>query len=101
MMTTWLTTQRKTTGPPKQNRRVIFGCCGQAFSTEYVDGHCAPKCTYGLQVFDKIKDKEERDLMNAMIADALDHMQESEDYIETVELKNPLPFNDLPWNHPE
>jgi hypothetical protein len=77
-----------------QNRRVIFGCCGQAFSTEYVDGHCAPKCTYGLDVFDKIKDKEERDLMKAMIADALDHMQECEDYIKTVELKNPLPFND-------
>jgi hypothetical protein len=77
-----------------QNRRVIFGCCCQAFSTEYVDGHCAPKCTYGLHVFDKIKDKEERDLMKAMIADALDHMQECEDYIKTVELKNPLPFND-------
>jgi hypothetical protein len=69
-------------------------CCGQAFSTKYVDGHCAPKCTYGLHVFDKIKDKEERDLMKAMIADALDHMQECEDYIETVELKNLLPFND-------
>jgi hypothetical protein len=31
---------------PTQNRRVIFGCCGQAFSTEYIDGHCTPKCTY-------------------------------------------------------
>jgi hypothetical protein len=73
---------------------VIFSCCGQAFSTEYVDGHCTPKCTYGLHVFDKIKDKEERDLMKTMIANALDRMQECEDYIETVELKNPLPFND-------
>jgi hypothetical protein len=79
---------------PTQNRRVIFGCCGQAFSTEYVDGHCAPKCTYGLHVFDKIKDMEERDLMKAMIADALDRMQECEDYIETVKLQNSLPFND-------
>jgi hypothetical protein len=32
--------------------------------------------------------------MKAMIADAFDRMQECEDYIETVELKNPLPFND-------
>jgi hypothetical protein len=79
---------------PTQNRRVIFSCCGQAFSTEYVDGHCAPRCTYGLHVFDKNKDKEERDLMKAMIADALDCMQKCEDYIEIVELKNPLPFSD-------
>jgi hypothetical protein len=37
---------------------------------------------------------EERDLMKAMIADALDRMQECEDYIETVKLQNSLPFND-------
>jgi hypothetical protein len=34
---------------------VIFGCCGQAFSTKYVDGCCAPKCTYGLHVLTKLK----------------------------------------------
>jgi len=39
-----------------QGHRVNFGCCGQAFTNEYVLGHCAPKSTYGLDVFNKIKD---------------------------------------------
>jgi phytoene/squalene synthetase len=54
-----------------------------------------PSAPMAFKFLTKLK-KEERDLMKAMIADALDHMQEAEDYIETVELKNLLPFNDLP-----
>jgi hypothetical protein len=46
---------------PIECRRVIFGCCGQGYSDECVDGHCAPNSTYGFGVFDKVKDEEKRE----------------------------------------
>ena len=81
---------------PVQRHRVTFGCCGQAFSVEYIEGHCAPKSTYGFGVFDKIEDEEERALIKQMLADAFDCMQQCEDHIEQFKLKNPLPFSDPP-----
>jgi len=59
-----------------------------------VNGVKAPKSTYGTDIFDKIEDDEERQSIMGMIADALDHLQECEDYIEIKELKKARPFHD-------
>jgi hypothetical protein len=82
------------TAEPVQCLQVMFGCCGQAFSNEYVEGHCAPKSTYGFGVFDKIEDEEERALIKQMLANAFDCMQQCEDHIEQIKLKNLLPLSD-------
>jgi hypothetical protein len=77
---------------PIQCRQVTFGCCGQAYSEEYVEGHCAPKSTYGFGVFDKVENEEKRESIKTMVGSLFNCMQECEDYIETVELNNSLPF---------
>jgi hypothetical protein len=77
---------------PVQRHRVMFGCCGQASSDEYVDGHCTPKSTYGFDVLDKVEDEEKREKIITMVGDLFNCMQECKDYIETVKLKNSLPF---------
>jgi hypothetical protein len=77
---------------PIQRRQVIFGCCGQGYSDECIDGHCAPNSTYGFGGFDKVKDEEEREKIKMMVGDIFDCMQECEDYIEMFELDNSLPF---------
>jgi hypothetical protein len=40
-------------------------------------------------VFNKVEDKEERDLIKTMLGDLFDSMQECEDYIKTIKLNNP------------
>jgi hypothetical protein len=72
----------------------MFGCCSQAFPDKYIEGHCAPKSTYGFAVFDKIEDAQERALIKQMLANAFDCMQQCEDHIEQLKLKNLLPFSD-------
>ena len=59
-----------------------------------MNGAAVPKSTYGLDVFDEIEDDEQRKSVLGMVADALDCMQECEDYIEMKELKNCRPFYD-------
>lgn len=76
-----------------QHRRIIMGCCGQSYTSESVEGHAVPKATYGLDIFDKITDAEERRSVKAMVASCLDAMQDMADYTET-KLGNPLPYND-------
>ena len=78
---------------PKQRRRLTFGCCGQNFSEEYVDGGSGRDVTYGFGVFDEEEDADFCNLVKQMLADAFDRMQMCEDEIETLKLKNPLPFN--------
>lgn len=77
-----------------QRRRVVNGSCGRAQEGERVEGHAAPASTYGFDVFDKEKDPVKREKIKTMFGSLLDIMQECEDYIEQVELKNPPPF----WN---
>jgi hypothetical protein len=72
----------------------MFGCCGQAYSDEYIEGHHTPKSTYSLDVIDKIEDEKERALIKQMLADALNCMQQCEDHIKQFKLNNQLLFSD-------
>lgn len=76
-----------------QRRRIIMGCCGQAYTSESVEGHVVPKATYGLDVFDKITDEKQRNTLKATVASCLDAMQRAADYIE-MRLHKPPPYND-------
>jgi hypothetical protein len=78
---------------PVQRRRVMFGCCGQNFSEEYVDNGSGKDVTYGFGMFEEEDDAAFCSLVKQMLADAFDTMQMCEDEIETAKLKNPLPFN--------
>jgi hypothetical protein len=78
---------------PVQHCRVMFGCCGQNFSEEYVDNGSGKYVTYGFGMFEEEDDAAFRSLVKQMLADAFDRMQMCEDEIETTKLKNPLPFN--------
>jgi hypothetical protein len=78
---------------PVQRRCVTFGCCGQNFSEEYVDNGSGKDVTYGFGVFEEEDDAAFDSLVKQMLADAFDRLQMCEDEIETMKLKNPLPFN--------
>jgi hypothetical protein len=78
---------------PVQRRHLMFGCCGQNFSEEYVDSGSGKDVTYGFGMFEKEDDATFRTLVKQMLADVFDMMQMCEDEIETLELKNLLPFN--------
>jgi hypothetical protein len=56
---------------PIQHHQVTFGCCSQASSEEYVEGHCAPKSTYSFEVFNKVEDKEKSEKIKTMVGDQL------------------------------
>jgi hypothetical protein len=43
-------------------------------------------------VFDKVEDEEKRESIKTMVGSLFDCMQDCEDYIETVERNNSLPF---------
>jgi hypothetical protein len=78
---------------PAQHRHLTFGCCRQNFSEEYVDNGSGKDVTYGFGMFEEEDDAAFRTLVKQMLADAFDRMQMCEDEIETLELKNLLPFN--------
>jgi hypothetical protein len=79
---------------PVQHHRLTFGCCGQNFSEEYVDNGSGKDVTYGFGMFEEEEDDAAfRTLVKQMLVEAFDRMQMCEDKIETLELKNPLPFN--------
>jgi hypothetical protein len=52
-----------------------MGCSGHTYTEETIQGHKVPKAVYGVDIFDKIEDVEERTSLKAMIADILDCMQ--------------------------
>lgn len=74
-------------------RRITFGCCGQSFTSERVNGFHAPKSTYGLDALENIENDMDRRTLKQSLASALDCMQDCEDEIEVVHLSNPMPFN--------
>jgi hypothetical protein len=78
---------------PVQCRCLMFGCCRQNFSEEYVDNGSGKDVTYGFGVFEEEEDAAFHTLVKQMLADVFDRMQMCEDEIETLKLKNPLPFN--------
>jgi hypothetical protein len=72
---------------------LTFGCCGQNFSKEYVNNGSVKDVTYGFGVFEEEDDAAFRTLVKQMLVDAFNRMQMCEDEIETLNLKNLLPFN--------
>jgi hypothetical protein len=78
---------------PVQRHCLTFGCCGQNFSEEYVDNGSGKYVTYSFSMFEEEDDATFCTLVKQMLADAFDRMQMCEDEIETLELKNLLPFN--------
>jgi hypothetical protein len=78
---------------PVQHHRLMFGCRGQNFSEEYVDNGSGKDVTYGFGVFEEEDDAVFRTMVKQMLADAFDRMQLCKDEIETLKLKNPLPFD--------
>jgi hypothetical protein len=78
---------------PVQCHCLMFGCCGQNFSERYVNGGSGKDVTYHFGVFEEEEDAAFHTLVKQMLVDAFNRMQMCEDEIETLKLKNPLPFN--------
>jgi hypothetical protein len=85
--------RREPMDKPVQRRRLTFGCCGQNFSKEYVNNGSGKDATYSFGVFEEEDDAAFCTLVKQMLVDAFDRMQMCEDEIETLKLKNLLPFN--------
>jgi len=76
-----------------QSRRISFGCCGQGWADEYLEGHKLPLATYGSKYFDAITNEDERSMVVSYVGETLVAMQRFMDHIERVKLGKGKPFN--------